>query len=626
MKEELPKQIGHYEIVEVLGSGGMSTVYKGIQPSLNRSVAIKVLPIHMAKEEELVGRFERESSIIASLNHPNIIQIYDRGVDEGNYYIVMELVDGGGLDRMIHAKPLPIYQVVNFAVQIARGLEFAHAKGVVHRDIKPSNILISSESGTVKISDFGIAKLAEEQMADRMLTREKTAIGTADYMSPEQRRDSRQIDARSDIFSFGILLYEMVAGRIPIGRFRNLHELRDDTPPLLNQIVIRCLQEDPVDRYPSFTEVIADLNKVTQRGLVYREAIDRMAESVFLLRSRAKTAITENFSTMPWTKRLKVVGLIAGAMAATIYLSVLVVNAVREGPSEPEALSQEERQSEAPEKAEASEREEPSGHTRVIKKSPVKEQKPEFTTADAYLKERRYDDALEVLREIRTEAGEANNAKRAAEAQWRIATIHRERGSLASAGVAYGYFVDTYGQSPEIVSTERIGDALYYAGIYNADGGEYERALPYLRGLRERYPGYAKSEEAMYREVIVMSDHIKPKRSERDQHRRGTVRLCRSFCDRFRSSKHREEVLWRMAETYQDLGEDEDYVRAVEALEEMGRDFQRSSHLPLYEAAELSRKKLKDKDRARRDYEAFIAANPASDKTDDARKRLERLD
>ena len=303
MSEDLPKRIGHYDIVEILGSGGMSTVYKGIQPSLNRSVAIKVLPLQLAKEDELVDRFERESSIIANLNHPNVIQIFDRGIDEGNYYIVMEHVEGGGLDELIEKKRLPIYQVVNIAVQIAKGLEYAHSKGVVHRDIKPSNILISSESDTVKISDFGIAKFAEEQLSDRMLTREKVAIGTADYMSPEQRRDSRNIDGRSDIFSFGVLLYEMVVGRLPVGRFRNLHELRDDTPPLLNQIVLRCLQEDPDDRYPSFTGVIADLNRLTQKGLVYREALKRIAESVVPLGKKATTAFTDRFSRLPWGGR-----------------------------------------------------------------------------------------------------------------------------------------------------------------------------------------------------------------------------------------------------------------------------------------------------------------------------------
>ncbi len=601
--DDIPKKIGHYDISDVLGSGGMSTVYRGIQPSLNRSVAIKVLPIHMAKEGELVDRFERESSIIANLNHPNIIQIFDRGVDEGSYFIVMEHVDGGGLDEIMKNRRLQIYQIVNIALQVARGLEYAHTKGVVHRDIKPSNILIASDSGTVKISDFGIAKLAEEQMADRMLTRDKVAMGTADYMSPEQRRDSRRIDARSDIFSFGILVYEMVTGRIPVGRFRNLHDLRDDTPPLLNQIVLKCLQEDPGDRYQSFTEVIADLNRLTQKGLAYREAIDKVAESVFHIRRKAKTAIAGGVTAESWTRRLKVVGLLAAGMAVTIYLVVWIVGSVGD---------EQEPVTEAPVAAETK-----------VEFKPVS--KGDFEIADDLLEEKKYDEALEVLRGIRTTAGGMGDLKNAAEAQWRVAKIHEERNSRHYAGIAFGYFVDTYGQSEGIVSDERIAEAMFKAGMIKAGEKETQRALNYLSGLRERYPSSAYIEEAMAREIFVLYDQVRPSRSSRDRHRQNIVWLGRTFCDSYPKSDRREEVLWIMHEVYLDMGGDPNELKAVRTLQEMARDFPKSAYLPLYEAAEIARKKLKDKPLARQLYQEFIEKNPGSDKADDARTRLKRL-
>jgi len=597
--DDIPKRIGHYDISDVLGTGGMSTVYRGIQPSLNRSVAIKVLPLHMAKDDELIDRFERESSIIANLNHPNIIQIFDRGVDEGSYYIVMEHVDGGGLDVLMK-KRLPIYQLVNIAMQIASGLEYAHTKGVVHRDIKPSNILIASDSGTVKISDFGIAKIAEEQMADRMLTRDQVAMGTADYMSPEQRRDSRGIDARSDIFSFGVLVYEMVTGRIPVGRFRNMHDLRDDTPPLLNQIVLKCLQEDPGDRYPSFVEVIADLNRLTQKGLAYREAIDKVAESVFHIKRKAKTAISGGVTAESWTKRLKVVGVIAAGMTVTIYLIVLLVGYLGGEP-----------------KTEAEE----AG----VESAQVSEPEDEFDIAENLLKEKRYDDALNVLRGVRTSAGGMGDTKNAAEAQWRVAKIHEERGSTHYAGIAFGYFVDTYGKSPDIVSDEQISEAMFKAGMIKAGEKETQRAINYLRGLREKYPENENVEEAMAREIIVLHDQVRPSRSTREKHRQSIVWLGRTFCDRYPESDGREEVLWRMHEVYLQMGGDDNELRAVNALEEMGKDFPKSVYLPYYEAAEIARRKLKDKSRARRLYQVFLQTNPGSDKVADARKRLKKL-
>jgi TolA-binding protein len=610
MNENIPERIGHYDIEEILGTGGMSTVYRGIQPSLNRSVAIKVLPLQMAKEDELIDRFERESEIIASLNHPNIIQIFDRGTDAGNYYLVMEHVDGGSLDEIIRDRRLPIYQVVNIALQIARGLEFAHQKGVVHRDIKPSNILITRESGTVKITDFGIAKLAEEQLSDRMLTREQVAMGTADYMSPEQKRDARNIDARTDIFSFGVLLYEMVSGRVPMGRFRDLHELRDDTPPLLNQIALKCLQEDPADRYSSFTEVIADLNRLTQKGLVYREALDRMAESVVRVRKKAKTAISKGVTGGGWSGGTRTAALTVGVLAATITVTFLVVNAIRDGSGGAPAT-----EGTAPAEVPVEEIGAPGG-------GPSRDQ---FAAAEALIAEKKYTEALSVLRGIRTIASEAGDIEEAANAQWLIANIHRQRGNMHYAGIAFGFFADTWGGSKEIVGEDRIADALYLAGTIKADEKESETALRYLRTLREEYPSFREAEKAMFREVTILDEDIKPPRKERERHRYRIVQACLSFSNRFPESPLREEVLWRLSQVYLDLGGDENEAKACATLEEMGRDFPRSVYLPYYEAAEIARRRLKDKARARRDYQLFLDANPGSDKAEKARSRLKRL-
>lgn len=600
MDEKLPKSFGQYEVVEVLGSGGMSTVYKGIQISLGRSVAIKVLPLSLAGDKELIDRFERESSIIANLNHPNIIQIFDRGSEAGSYYIVMEHVKGCSLDELIRAKKLPIYQVVSIALQVAKGLEYAHGKGIVHRDIKPSNILISSDSGTVKVTDFGIAKLAEEQLSDRMLTREQVAMGTADYMSPEQRRDSRHIDARSDIFSYGVLVYEMLTGRVPVGRFKEPDELRDDVPPLLNQIILRCLQEDREDRYPSFTEVISDLNRLTQKGLAYREALAKMSESVSHIRKKAKTAFAARITSPIWRRRLVLLGTISLSAGAIILLGLTLRNLLRETGSSAETAE-------------------------VTPATTERAAKDAFAAAESLLQASQYDSALNRLREVRTSAGDAGELGTAAEAQWRIAGIHEQRKNIHYAGIAYAYYSDTYTKSPEVSSEERTAEALYKAGLYKAASGDYQNAVSYLRRFRENYPSNSRLEQTMPEEIKILHEHIKPSRSARDSHRQNIVTLGQKFVNQFPQSDEREEIYWIMAEVYQDMGEKSDYAKAVDALVAMGRSFPKSPLLPLYEAAELCRSKLKDKNRARQLYQEFIAAMPGSDKASKARDRLKRL-
>ena len=293
-------------------------------------------------------------------------------------------------------------------------------------------------------------------------------------------------------------------------------------------------------------------------------------------------------------------------MAVTISLVFYIVNSVRQGPSE----------------SSMEQASEPLTELEIPDKGP---QKDEFATADGLLAEKKYDDALTILRGIRTIAAEENNVEEAANAQWLIAKIHEERGDTHYAGVAFGYFADKYGGSANIVGAERVAEALFQAGMIKADEKESDAALRYLRALRDKYPSFSRAEEAMYREVMILHNDIKPSRSERESHRKRIVRMCRAFSDRFTKSGLREEVLWWMSEVYQDMGGKENYSKAVDTLEEMGRDFPRSVYLPYYEAAEISRRKLKDKARARRDYQAFLEAMPGSDKADNARNRLKKL-
>ena len=269
------KTILHYKITEKLGEGGMGIVYKARDTRLDREVAIKFLPRHIAGNAEERQRFDLEAKAAAALNHPNISTIHAIEEHDGELFIVMEFIDGQELQQIVGAtgrSPLPTDTILNYASQIASGLHAAHAKGIVHRDIKSSNIMVT-ESRQVKIMDFGLAKVAG---TDVRLTKEHTTIGTAAYMAPEQAR-GKDIDHRTDIWAFGVVLYEMLTGELPFkGDYeqavvysilneepQQISELREDVPETLQQIVTKALAKDAGQRYQSVDTILHDLQKIS---------------------------------------------------------------------------------------------------------------------------------------------------------------------------------------------------------------------------------------------------------------------------------------------------------------------------------------------------------------------------
>jgi len=281
-----PDQLGHYKVQGQIGQGGMAVVYRGVQPSLNREVAIKVLPPRFARSPELVARFDREANIAAQLNHPNIVQIIDRGKQGDTLFLVMEYVEGESLDKLIQRRELTPAKVADYAIQICDALEYAHSRGVVHRDLKPSNILIDAQTGRAKIADFGIAQIGTSVPGLSTLTTEHAALGTMNYMSPEQRTDSHTVTLHTDIFSFGIMLYEMLTGKLPIGHFKLPSHVNRDIPIGFDTIVKTCLQELPEDRYQSAGEIKDALGSITGWQTRYKEVAGRVGESVRHLADR----------------------------------------------------------------------------------------------------------------------------------------------------------------------------------------------------------------------------------------------------------------------------------------------------------------------------------------------------
>lgn len=255
-----------YEIIDKVGSGGMADVYKAKCHRLNRYVAIKILKNEYSSDKNFVAKFRAEAQSAAGLSHPNIVNVYDVGDDDGLYYIVMELVEGITLKKFIERKGrLEIKEAIGISIQIAQGMEAAHANHIIHRDIKPQNIIISRD-GKVKVTDFGIAKAATSN------TVSQNAVGSVHYLSPEQARGGYS-DEKSDIYSLGVTIYEMLCGMVPFAgdnsvsvalshindEARPIRELRPDVPVSIEKIVQKCMQKKPERRYLSASELIADL-------------------------------------------------------------------------------------------------------------------------------------------------------------------------------------------------------------------------------------------------------------------------------------------------------------------------------------------------------------------------------
>ena len=279
-------RLGPYEIADQLGAGGMGEVYRATDTRLDRTVAIKVLPEHLASDPQRRERFEREAKAVSSLNHPHICTLHDVGEQDGIHYLVMELVEGDTLQQRLEKGRLPLDEALEYAIQIADALDKAHRQGVVHRDLKPGNIMIT-KSGT-KLLDFGLAKLKGDaaqvsplsqmptQDPSAPLTAEGTIIGTLQYMAPEQL-EGKEADARTDIFAFGAVVYEMVTGKKAfegasqaslVGAIMNqqpapVAEVQPVSPPMLDEVITACLAKSPEDRCQTATDLMRELKWVT---------------------------------------------------------------------------------------------------------------------------------------------------------------------------------------------------------------------------------------------------------------------------------------------------------------------------------------------------------------------------
>jgi len=249
------------EIIKLIGAGGMGAVYKARQPGLDRLVALKILPEEFGHDVKFALRFTREARTLAKLSHPNIVSVHEFGKVEDTYYFLMEFVDGSTLREVVKAAQLAPKHALAIVPHLCDALQYAHDKGVIHRDIKPENILIARD-GTVKIADFGLSRILGNEGQQEMLTGTHQVMGTPRYMAPEQLEGSHSVDHRADIYSLGVVFYEMLTGELPIGRFAPPSK-KVEIDVRLDDVVLRTLEKEPQRRYQHASQVKTDVQSIT---------------------------------------------------------------------------------------------------------------------------------------------------------------------------------------------------------------------------------------------------------------------------------------------------------------------------------------------------------------------------
>jgi serine/threonine protein kinase len=324
--ETLAGRFPQFELLEVIGAGGMGIVIKARQKSLNRIVALKIIKPDTHGRQAFAERFVREARAMAQMNHPNIVTVHDFGQIDGLYYLVMEFVDGVNLRQMLRARQLTPRQALDVVPAICDALQFAHDHGIVHRDIKPENLLVD-KLGRVKIADFGLAKLlnadaAAANLTAANLTGANHVMGTRNYMAPEQLERPTEVDHRADIYSLGVVIYEMLTGELPLGRFAPPSR-KVQVDVRLDEIVMHTLEKEPALRYQRVSELKTDVQTVAGHPVLAAPPLLSPAPPVVPPAKPAPSPQVDSYQDWP-NYAASIVYLLAAMPLGIVYFTLLI--------------------------------------------------------------------------------------------------------------------------------------------------------------------------------------------------------------------------------------------------------------------------------------------------------------
>ena len=631
--EELPRRVGPYEVLGRLGKGAMGDVYKAVQPSLNRVVAVKVLPREVAGDAESVARFEREAQAVALLNHPNVVHIIDKDRDGDVLYFVMEYVPGTSLDRVLAARRLSLVEALRVAKAVCRGLEAAHGAGITHRDLNPRNVLVSEDLSVVKLADFGISRVEAISRAQGTLSTGDYSLGTLHYMAPEQVRNMAEVDQRSDLYAVGVLLYEMLTGRLPLGRFGLPSQLNNEVPAELDTIVLQCLAAAPDDRYASASELLAALGRLEDHlrlGLVDELKGLSRTTSRMISRGTRRFAKRRNLG-------IAAVAVLAVAAVAAFFLlrgrpdappvtaaaevAQVAVPAVEPaatpGGGEGEASASEaETSAEAPPPALGAAASPPpvAGATRERSAAPAPPARSHTPPPDPAAQE------LEAARR-QAAAGEATAALASLHA---LLADHPTSRAVPAALLLTAELERRGGRAPQAIATyadlrrrfprdERAAEAGFRQGelvLATDERDREDRARELFRGVAAAFPASPWAAQSLLAEAdLELASNV----YQRDERTGASVPSAlvtlRTFVETFPTRAEAEKALWNLADTY---GRVKSFDLAVASYLELGRRFPQTRYDAFWEAGQLLDRKLDDDARAIDAIAGYRRARPTT--------------
>lgn len=650
MSPDIPQKIGHYEILGVIGRGGMATVYKAFQPSLNRIVAIKVLPPRYLSDPVFVERFNREAQAVAMMNHPNIVQIIDKDRDGDLLYFVMEYVPGLTLQKLLRQRRLTLPETLHVAKEVGKGLECAHRTGIVHRDLNPRNVLVSEDLATVKVADFGISRVDVLRNADGTISTAEASLGTLFYLAPEQGENPSGVDQRADIYSLGVVCYEMLTGKVPVGKFSLPSQLNKSLPPEIDAIVLKCLASDPAHRYASVGALLTDLRRFEHdAGLALASELKGLKRSTSAWWQQSKTGLLKQ-------RRAMAIG--AGVLVA---VSLLVFGALAAARWRASSV-----QDQAPAVTQASPDPSAAG-VAVPQEVPATTQAPPASVEPAPLSSKAFADAAALPTAVTPSgppvspavvperAGRAEVARPPADAAGRALSAAQakfEGGQLDAALADTQAFLKDYPGHPRTI------EAKLLAGRVREKQGRPSDAVVVYEDIASKHAADPRSADALVRHALILLSTPGKELASRDllldalrrspdgpsalaalvakgaiEERRkmyerdpvlgssspSALISYRTITERFPKAPEAELAWWRVGEMYESTKR---YPQAAQAFVDLGTHFPETRRDAWFRAAELFDKRLDKPADARA---AYLKVPSASSHYAEAQRRATAL-